>query len=166
MSLALHNSQKRILSQLARRAFNRARALARGRGEVDPAGQFTDANLRREDDFRHHEVALATGKLGLRCCSQDDYGAVRAHFLHLLGQDGEAVKADVHGQNNPRRIVEWKITDALARLGRKINYADSISRHMFHGLPLTDCTDAQLWKIFFALNKQAQRQHHQQQEAA
>src|SRR4051812_39726153 len=63
----LSDTQKRLLSQLSARAYSKQSALARGRG-VQP-----DMSYKAYDEFRHAQVALATGKAGLRCCSQDDY---------------------------------------------------------------------------------------------
>lgn len=148
---ALSNGQKAYLSQLSDRAFNRLAALAHGRGEE------LDSSTAARAKFRHEQVAEACGKLGLRCCSQDDYKTVEAHFLHLLGEDGRAMKALVRGEGNPRRVVEWKITKALEALGRPISYADGICRRMYHGTALMDASDKQLWKLFYALQYQLQR---------
>ena len=171
MSAPLTNSQKRYLSQLSDRAFNHLAALARGRGESFPASSPSPLNGERagvrgeaislsalRSQFRHAEVAKACSKLGLRCCSQDDYGAVKAHFLHLLGEDGRALKAHVHAASNGRRQVEWKITQTLGRLGKGMAYAEGICRRMYHGTALMDASDKQLWKLFYALEYQLKRQ--------
>lgn len=165
MAAPLSNTQKRYLSQLSDRAYNRLAALARGRGEEFPpspggegwgeGGPVSESKLRAA--FRHDEVAKACGKLGLRCCSQDDYNAVKAHFLTLLGEDGRAFKEHVRAQSNGRRIVEHKIVQALAALGQRMPYAESICRRMYHGTGLADATDKQLWKLFYALQYQINR---------
>lgn len=151
MASPLTNSQKRYLSQLAERAYRLFAARARGRGEE------SDMRTKAIEAYRHAEVIKAVAKAGLRCCSQDDYGAVKAHFLHLLGEDGQAMKAHVHAQSNGRRVVEFKILEVLKALGKPAAYANAICRQMFGGLGLIDASEKQLWKIFYALNKQRQR---------
>lgn len=179
MSAPLSKLQKRYLSQLSDRTFNRQRALALGRGEEFPPSPLNGlrAEPRRETSstlagvrgetisetellrrFRHAEVAKASGKLGLRCCSQDDYKTVEAHFLNLLNEPGRALAAHVHGASNGRRQVEWKITQSLARLGKGMAYAEGICRQMHHGTGLMDASEKQLWKIFYALEYQIKRQ--------
>lgn len=167
MAAPLSKTQKRYLSQLSDRAYNRLAALARGRGgEFPPSplngeragvrGEISDSALRKE--FRHDEVAKACGKLGLRCCSQDDYSEVKAHFLHLLGEDGRAFKEHVHAQSNGRRVAEHKIVTALGALGKGMPYAEALCHRMFGGTGLMDASERQLWKLFFALQFQVNRQ--------
>lgn len=154
MAAPLTNGQKAYLAQLSERAFNRTAALARGRGETVADG------WRERGTWRHEQVAKACGKFGLRCCSQDDYGAVKAHFLELLGEPGAALKAEVHGraEANDRRQVEWKIILLLKRLGKTLPYADGICRQMFRGVSLQDATTRGLWGVYFALKKQERRE--------
>jgi hypothetical protein len=144
MSAPLTKSQKRYLSQLARDAWLKA-----------PQADGQDVNSWRRD-----QVAAACGKWGLRCCSQDDYGAVRGHFLNLLGQPGKAFKVMVHGDPaaNQRRVVEWKIMNRLTRLGEPISYGEGIIRQMTRGAEsLTSAPTKTLWKVFYALNKECGR---------
>lgn len=142
MSAKLSNNQKRYLSVLARRAFNRQAALARGRGEV----MATD-----EADYRHAVVAEACGKLGLRCCSQDDYKAVEARLLDLLGEPGKALAAHMHAEGNARRIAEYKVIEACKDFGLSLNYAEAICRSQNRGKGLQDVTDKALWRVVFTV---------------
>jgi hypothetical protein len=148
MSAPLDNNQKRILSQLARRAFNRELALARGRGE-----KLAELN---ESAFRHEHVAKACGKLGLRCCSQDDYGAVKAHFLDLLGEHGQAFKAVHHGTGNARRIAEYKLMQACEQGGLQLSYAAKICVNQFK-CSLEDATEKQLWCLTFTIKNRGRK---------
>lgn len=157
--MKLTNDQKRILAQLARRAFNKLRAMAIGRGETfpmehDAAGEPIDPLLWNEKDFRHHHVAVACHKDGLKCCSQEDYAAVKGRFLHLLGEDGKAVKVLVHGETNAKRIAEYKLLKELRRAGLSNGYAESICRNMFH-CTVADATDKQIWKLIFTIRNRA-----------
>lgn len=147
----LSNDQKRILSNLARRAFNLEGAKARGRGET------WDGSATAEVDWRHAQVGKAVGKIGLRCCDQADYKIVEAHFLALLGETGKAMNALVRSQTNERRQIEHKICEVLATMRKPINYAASTCKQMFR-TSLEDASVDQLWRIFYALNKQATKQ--------
>lgn len=147
MSAPLTNAQKRILSQLARRAFNRELAIARGRGET--LSETTE-------QYRHRHVAAASGKLGLRCCSQDDYGAVKAHFLDLLGESGAAVNALVHQSGNARRIAEYKLVQACEQTGLGIGYAAKICANMFK-CSLEDASADQIWKLMFTVKNRGRK---------
>jgi hypothetical protein len=142
MAAPLTNKQKAYLSRLARDAW-----------QTNP-----DADALDEASFRRAEVARACGKAGLRCCSQDDYGAVKGRFLDLLGRPDEALRAMVHGHpaSNQRRVVEAKIFRALNDLGQGLSYAEGICRQMTRGAEsLTSAEPRTLWKVFFALQYQA-----------
>ena len=144
MAAPLTNAQKRYLSQLSRQAW-------RASPEADALDEGT---------YRRNEVAAACGKLGLRCCSQDDYGAVKGHFQNLLGHPGQALKTMVQGdpEANQRRVVEFKIMNRLTRLGEPLSYGESICRRMTRGAEsLTSAATKTLWKVFFALNKECGR---------
>lgn len=150
MAAPLNNDQKRILSRLAKRAFERECALARGRGETP------DTSSAAEAAYRHEQVALACGKLGLRCCSQDDYGAVKGHFLNLLGETEKAFKAVHHGEGNARRVAEFKVVQACEQAGLDIAYAAKICVNMFK-CSLEDASTDQLWKLMFTVNNRGRK---------
>jgi hypothetical protein len=144
MSAPLTNRQKGYLAQLAQRAADKL-------GAVHPDSD--EGRARELERFRHVEVAKACGKMGLRCCSQDDYGAVKGHFLHLLGEDDKALSAMVNGdaEANQRRTAEMKIVAKCQEMGKRIAYADGICRRMTRGKGLQEVTAKTLWKVFFAL---------------
>ena len=146
MPAPLTNKQKRILSQDTERAYRFEAAKARGRGEE------WDMSAKAINQWRHDQVVIAVQKVGLRCCSQADYSAVKAHFLHILGEDGKAMRSLVRSQSEEQRQYEWKITEACRALGVQIFYANGICRRMFHGTVLLDASVDQLRKVFIALN--------------
>jgi len=150
---ALTKDQKRYLSQQSDRLYNLDAAKARGRGETP------DVTTKARATFRHGHVIAACGKHGLRCCSQEDFATVKAHFQNALGEPGQALKTLVHGDDNARRQVEWKITRACAALGKSVAYAHGICKQRFHGLHIADASVRQLWGIYFALVKHQQRQN-------
>lgn len=142
MSAPLSNKQKAYLAGVARRAYNMAAAVARGRGEVLEVGA---------EDWRHAEVAKACGKLGLRCCSQDDYKLVEGHFLDALQRPGEAFNAFVRGATNKRRVAEWKVVKECERFGFALGYADKICRAQNHGAGLDDVDEKALWRLVYTI---------------
>lgn len=150
MASPLNNGQKRILSQLARRAWARECALSRGRGEMP------DVSAAGEAAFRHEQVARACGKLGLRCCSQDDYGAVKGHFLNLLGEADKAFQAVHHGEGNARRVAEFKVVQACRETGLELAYAAKICANMFK-CSLEDASTDQLWKLMFTVKNRGRK---------
>ena len=157
MAAPLTNDQKRILSPLARRAFNRELALARGRGE-----KLADLN---EQKLRHEHVARACGKLGLRCCTQDDYGAVKAHFLDLLGEHAQAFRAVHHGEGNARRVAEYKLVQACEGAGLTLAYAAKICANQFK-CALEDATEKQLWCLMFTVQNRGRKVTFREEVAA
>ncbi len=152
MSAPLTNGQKAYLSQLSDRAFRFAGAKARGRGETWP--EDIAANLA---SYRHAEVAAACGKLGLRCCSQDDYKSVEAHFLNVLNQPGKAFQAHVRAQGNDERIAEWKLLQeikAAADVGIDHRYAEAICKRQY-GCTIIEATAKQKWNLLFTIKNRA-----------
>lgn len=154
MSAALSNGQKAYLAQLSDRAFNRLGAMARGRGETFYEGPH---EATQRELFRHAEVAKACGKRGLRCCSQEDYKAVEAHFLELLGEHGRAFNAQVRAATEQRRLIEYKITEACREFGFNITYADAICRSQNHGKGIEEIDGSSeaglkcLWRVFYTV---------------
>ena len=147
---ALTNEQKRHLAQLSERAFNRAAAQARGRGET------VDTSTKARTAWRHAEVVKACGKLGLCCCSQLDYKAVEAHFLDLLGEHGRAFNAQMRAATEERRQAEAILSNACKRAGLHLNYAAAICQNQFK-CSLFDASTDQLWKLIFTVRNRAKR---------
>jgi hypothetical protein len=145
MSAPLTNLQKRTLSLLARRAFNRATALARGRGE-----QFQV----KEDDYRHEEVIRACGKHGLRCCSQDDYQAVRSHVLDLVGEHGAAFHAQLAAGTEKRRQAEAVLVRECEKANVDLAYADRICLQQFKCC-LAEASEKQIWCLVYTIRNRA-----------
>lgn len=143
MSAPLSKGQKSYLSQLARRAWAKTIADADGVGP-------------EESQFRHDQVALACGKLGLRCCSQDDYKIVEAHFLNLLGETGRAMNALVRSQDNPRRIARYKLDQALREAQLETGYAEKICRAQFK-CGVNEATEKQLWCLMFTVKNRGRK---------
>jgi len=166
LSAPLTNAQKRYLSQLSDRAYARQHggptAIASSPGGEDTGeggpqtGKAVSPTAARAA-FRHAEVARAVHKAGLRCCSQDDYGAVKAHFLHLLGEDGAALRAHVRGQNNEARVAEWKLFDeikAAGDTGITVRYVEQICRQQF-GCTITEASTKQKWSLLYTVRNRA-----------
>ncbi len=170
----LSHTQKRDLSILARQAFDLKRATVLPLYELQLDGSFYNAEskvadaqsvflLRGDtasaDEWRHNEVAKACGKLGLRCCGQDDYNKVLAHFHRMTGNNGAANRATARSATDGRRTAEFKIGKVLQELNLGMSYANGTCKKMFGGTALNEASEKQLWKVFYALNRQAQRNH-------
>jgi hypothetical protein len=148
MSAPLSKIQKRYLCQIARRALNQVRALARVRGEAFDV---------KEEDWRHEEVIVACGKHGLRCCSQDDYKTVEAHFLDRLGAHGAAFNAQVRAATEKRRQAEAVLVRELEKAGLHLNYANAICQRQYR-CTIFDATERQLWNLVYTVRNRAATQ--------
>ena len=155
MSAPLTNDQKRYLSQLATRAFNRQTAMARGslqtatgQTAIIPPGMSYSAAV---DEYRRVQVIAACGKAGLRCCDQNDYKLVEGHFQELLGNSGAAFNAQVRAATETRRLVEFKITAACEEFGFSVSYANKICTAQNHGRTLEQVEEKQLWNVFYTI---------------
>ena len=159
----LNHDQKRILSQMSDRAFRFLGAKARGRGEEWPADTTKELAA-----FRHAEVAKAVNKLGLRCCSQADYGTIKAHFLHLLGEDGRALKAHVHAASQEERqaeVVLWREIMAARDCGITPYYMETICRRQF-GCTIVEASPKQKWNLVYTVRNRAAAKRKQAQAHA
>lgn len=136
MSAPLSKDQKRYLSQLSRKAWLKAGP------ELDGIAA---------DDFRRQEVAKAIGKLGLRCCDQNDYKLVEGHFLELLGRHGAAFNAQMKAATETKRLAMHKITEACQEFGFHLSYPDKICRAQNHGHGLDEIEEKALWRIFYTV---------------
>jgi hypothetical protein len=141
MPAALTNGQKAYLAQLARRAW-----------ALDAEADSQDA-----DSWRHEQVVKAVGKAGLTCCSQDDYGFVKGHFLNLIGEPGQALKAHVRQVANPRRVAEYKLREACRDFGLSIGYAAAICRRQNEGMGLEEVDEKRIWFLVFTIRNRGRK---------
>lgn len=137
VSAPLTPKQKRYLARLARRAW-----------------QAAEREVGSETDFRHAEVARACGKLGLRCCTQDDFQRVRAHFLWLLGEDAAAFRAHLRAETEPRRQAEAVLRRECARAGLSLGYPAAICVRQYR-CALADASPRQLWTLIYTVRNRA-----------
>lgn len=153
MPAPLSKLQKSILAQLARRAFNKAGAVARGRQEE------WDGGAEHFDQWRHEQVEKACGKAGLRCCDQMDYQVVRGHFLDLLGESGTAFNALVHGDraNQERlqfRALIYQNVERNKDLGFTMAYVQAICRRQYK-CEFLEASNQQLKNLLFTIRNRA-----------
>lgn len=158
MSAPLSHLQKRLLSQLSDRAFACVSAESDGQYFYDdlPA-------TKAREQFRHDQVVKACGKIGLRCCSQEDYKLVEAHFLNLCGETGKALNAHVRAVTEPRRQAEAVLNRELVAGGFNLSYAAAICQRQFR-CTLADATEKQLWNLVYTVRNRAaarRREKHQ-----
>lgn len=146
MSAPLSHTQKRYLSQLSDKAFARASAEADGQYFYDdlPA-------TKAREQYRHDQVVQACGKIGLRCCSQDDYKLVEAHFLHLVGEDGKALNAHVQAATEPVRVAQSVLRRELAAARLDWAYAEKICRQQNQGQPISQVAERRVWNLVYTV---------------
>lgn len=138
--------QKSVLCQIARRAYDKARA-----GE-----QLQEITF---DTWRHDEVERAVGLPGLRACGNDHYSILAAHFESLAAEDGRALNHLLADGTNKRRQIEHVLVTALNDAKLPTTYADRICRDKFH-VGLMDATGAQLRTILITVKARiASRRH-------
>ncbi len=134
MSAPLSHRQKSYLSQLARKAW-----------------EMAEREVGTPEEFRHDEVARACGKIGLRCCSQGDYKRVEAHFLFLLGEDGQALNAHLRAETEPKRQAEAVLRRNLAECGLPWSYAEAICRQQNKGAGISEVPERRVWNLVFTV---------------
>ena len=144
--------QRSELAILAKRAYRIALDQESRGAELDPRPSQLS-----EEGWRHYQVADASGKIGLRCCSQDDYAAVKAHFLDLLGESGEAFRWQVRASTEPHRqawgVLERELAEA-ADVGIDREYLRVICRSKFK-CELANAATKQLWSLIFDTRRSA-----------
>lgn len=132
----LSNEQKARLCILARTAFERTNGHSPSTAEADA--------------WRHDQVERATGKHGLTLCVQDDFKLIQAHFLNLAGEGGQALNAHIAHETEPKRVALFKLSEALAVIGKPIAYAAAICRNQ-NKCELSEATDKQIWRLVFTV---------------
>lgn len=147
MSAPLNHGQKAYLSQLSDQAFTREQRIAASMGIQFYEGM---SPTKAREAFRHAEVAKACAKIGLRCCTQDDYKLVEAHFLQMLGKIEAAFKAGVRAASEPRRQAEAVLVRECTRFGFRLSYAESICRTQYK-CTLQDATTNQIWNLVYTV---------------
>ena len=137
-STPLGNGQKARLCILARRAWEQLAAVS---------GQPSAVSF---DDWRREQQAAACGKRSLRLATQNDYLLIRARFLDLLGESGEAFEDLVRQQSEGRRLAWNKLETACKERGLALAYPDAICRTEYK-CGLEDATEQQLWRLVYTV---------------
>jgi hypothetical protein len=163
----LSAKQKRYLAELAERAFVATGGLKRWQEAEFWSALYLRAGLAAEGApacvsaakkrWRHLQVAIACGKLGLRCCVQDDFNRVEARLLDLVGEPGRALNAHVRAETEPARVAEWKLVEACKRFGYPLTYAEAICRRRFGGAGLFEIGPKQIWQLVFTINNNGRK---------
>ena len=162
MAAPLSHKQKRYLSQLSHRAYDYLAAEADGSTDERLHAELRESEAREQ--FRHDQVASACGKHGLRCCSQDDYKRVEAHFLDLLGETARAFDAHLRAETEPRRQAEAVLVRECARFGLALGYAAAICSRQFR-CDLADATTQQVWNLVYTIRNRGAARARQAQAA-
>ena len=157
----LSTDQIRSVCITARRAYD----VWEGRDDWE-AGHYPLSRTGCFDAWRHRETArIADGEASLRrCISERHYLRLLAHFNDLAGQGGEALRALLRHAEEARIVIFFKLQQALAQKGLDEGYAAHIARCKFKK-PLGDCTEKQLWVLFFDVRRAKARGKHLNQSS-
>ncbi len=138
--------QKSVLCQIARRAFDKARA----------GGQLQEITF---DTWRHDEVERAVGLPGLRACGNDHYSILAAHFESMAAEDGRALNHLLADGTNKRRQLEHVLVAALKAANIPITYAEKICRDKFK-CGVMDANEAQLRTVLITVKARTSTRRH------
>lgn len=146
----LNNAQKASLARLAREAFaKRPQAV----GGADDGISL--------DDWRRREVGKACGKMGLRCCGQEDFNLVKGHFLNLLGQPGAALRSCVRAADEPLRKAHHVLLWTMQRYGYERSYAEKICRDKYK-CTVGEASANQVWTLVYDVQRNGQHRQKKQ----
>jgi len=112
------------------------------------------------DTWRHQQCLLVVERGGLTQCRNEDFLPLKAHFLRLLGREGEAAQAETRAACEPRT---WAM-HAFDRECRAVadvlpaarNYAAGYLRNK-RGCDLDDASDKDLWACVYLLRRRAEQ---------
>lgn len=130
----LSGKQKWRLAELARAAAKATGAPVGGRAHAE---------------WRHAEARRVCG-LRISEASQRDFVPLRAHFLNLAGEPGEAFGALMKEGGNARRVALWNLHKMLAERGLPPAYAEAICARQYK-CALADASAPQLWRLVFTV---------------
>ncbi|MDD3885376.1 MAG: hypothetical protein PHI35_00710 [Victivallaceae bacterium] len=135
----LTREQKARLMILAREAFEKHCA--------ETGERFTAAGL---ETWRRAEQVKACGKASLRASSQMDFLPLKAHFLNLLGDSGNALNLLLHQQTEPARQARFKLEEACEERGLAMSYPAAICKRQYR-CSLDEANAKQLWHLVFTV---------------
>ena len=143
----MSGEQKRDLVLLAKRAFEKSGASSQASESFE--------------DWRHHQVKIATERNGLRECRNEDFLPLQAHFLRLIGQTAMADRRVLKYETEPRRWALHKLEaecgEAKDVIDRPMEYVLSICRARYKVQTLDDLDEKRIWVLMFDLRRNAQR---------
>ena len=113
---------------------------------------------REVDAWRKAQQLERFGLTSLTAATQDQYADLKAHFLALAGNAGEAYEAARHGLENKRRQAVWNLNKALRDTGLARAYVAAICRTQYR-CPLEDASTKQLWALVYTIKARARAKH-------
>lgn len=151
MNTPLSLEQKRIISQLARSAY-----------EIKPdreAFELINSDLSATKCFeawRHFEQGKACGVQSLRECTQAHYLRLKAHFESLGGRLVQARRTLNREAGSDARIALFKLREVLKTAGLDEAYAATICRSKYR-TELGHASAKQLWDIFYTIRNRSKK---------
>ena len=126
--------QRQSLARLARRAWDKHLAWH---------------NSTAFDTWRREQSIRSCGRR-ITEATQRDYLGLKAHFLDLLGESGQALNTLLRAESEPARIAAFKLNRLLVGLRLNRAYAEKICFCKF-GCSLAEASASQIWKVFFTV---------------
>lgn len=151
MNPPLSLEQKRIISQLARSAY-----------EIKPdreAFELINADLSATKCFeawRHFEQGKACGVQSLRECTQAHYLRLKAHFEALGGRLVQARRTLNREAGSDARIALYKLREVLKTAALDEAYAATICRTKYR-TELGHASAKQLWDLFYTIRNRTKK---------
>ena len=133
---ALSPKQKGVISQMAKKAFDRVFRFEDDRPDLDA--------------WRAEQAVKACG-VRVSAAQQKHYNRLRSHFAELAGDSGSALRHELRGQDELKRQHRFNLDAALHKYAFAPGYAEAICREMFH-VKLDDASEEQLRNLVITVN--------------
>jgi hypothetical protein len=147
--MSLSNEQYSMLIILMRQAFDKLDAV----GLIEAEGIST---TKRFETWRRDELAKCTlGLRSLKDCQNKHVRHIKAHFLSLVGKDGEALDEHIAADHPDHVTIEQlrnRIEGAMEEHGYNERYLGTILRHRFRNKRLTSLNVDELTQLLSTLN--------------
>ncbi len=131
----LDTGEKRVLSQLARRAWQ----FMKRNGATDE----------KEEEFRRRISLQACGRR-ISEATRGDWSDIAAAFCIILGQVVPALRHAERAGTSAKRIAEHKLTELLKEMGHDISYSEPLFKRMYK-TTREQASAKQVWAIFYEL---------------
>jgi hypothetical protein len=150
--MSLSNEQYSMLIILMRQAFDKLDAV----GLIESTEAEGISTTKRFETWRRDELAKCTlGLRSLKDCQNKHVRHIKAHFLSLVGKDGEALDEHIAADHPDHVTIEQlrnRIEAAMEEHGYNERYLGTILRHRFRNKRLTSLNLDELTQLLSTLH--------------